>query len=178
MSILASDDEPLMASPGPAHLTSALLAVAAAAFVDQITKWLILEVVMQPPRVIPIVPFFNLTLGYNTGISFGLMKTVFEDYPLALTGVTLLIVGFLLLWARRASSHLEAVAFGLVSGGALGNALDRIRQGAVTDFLDVYVGTWHWPTFNIADVAIVLGAIVLVIGDLFGRKRPAAPVSS
>jgi len=162
----------------PANLTSALAAVAAATALDQGTKWLILEVVMQPPQVIPIVPFFNLTLGYNTGISFGLLKTVFADNPWALTGLTLVIVGFLLVWASRTSSRREAIALGLISGGALGNAVDRIRQGAVTDFLDVYVGSWHWPTFNMADVAIFCGAVVLVAGDLFGRNRPAAPASS
>ncbi|MBJ6126969.1 signal peptidase II [Microvirga splendida] len=160
------------------HLTPALTAVVAATLLDQFTKWLILEVVMQPPQVIPIVPFFNLTLGYNTGISFGLLQSVFEDNPWVLTSLTLTIVGFLLLWARRAGSRREAIALGLISGGALGNAIDRIRQGAVTDFLDVYVGTWHWPTFNMADVAIFLGAATLVVGDLFGRNRPAAPASS
>jgi len=162
----------------PARLAVALTGISAAAFVDQITKWLILEVVMQPPRVIPIVPFFNLTLGYNTGVSFGLLKGMFTESPWALAALNLAIMAGLLFWASRARSGRESLALGLISGGALGNVIDRLRQGAVTDFFDFYIGSWHWPTFNMADVAIVVGAFVLVGGDMFSRRGPVASVTT
>lgn len=109
---------------------------------------------MNPPQVIPVTGFFNLVLGFNTGVSFGL----FGQAPAwLLMAFTLAIVAGLLVWIHRSDSRLTASALGLVVGGALGNLLDRLRQGAVTDFLDFYIGSYHWPAFNLADVAIVCG---------------------
>lgn len=149
----------------PALLRRATLAGGALAFalaVDFTTKWLILNVVMVPPRTIEVTPLFNLVLGFNTGVSFGMFREIFLDRPLALAGIKLVVVAGLLIWAVRTPKPLETISLGLIAGGALGNVLDRMRQGAVTDFLDFHVGRWHWPAFNMADAMIVVGVVLLI----------------
>ncbi|ORE97035.1 MULTISPECIES: signal peptidase II [Aurantimonadaceae] len=138
---------------------------------DQATKWWILNHVMDPPQVIPVTGFFNLVLGFNTGVSFGL----FGEAPAwLLMAFTLAMVAGLLVWMTRTDSRLTAIALGLVVGGALGNLLDRLRHGAVTDFLDFYVGAYHWPAFNFADVAIVSGVGLLLIESVLAREETKA----
>lgn len=87
----------------------------------------------------------------------------FADTPILLAVLSLAIVGLLLFWIARAESRTEAIALGLIVGGALGNVADRVRFGAVVDFLNLYHGNWHWPTFNTADVAITIGAALLIV---------------
>ena len=138
---------------------------------DQATKWWILNHVMDPPRVIPVTGFFNLVLGFNTGVSFGL----FGEAPAWLLMAFILpMVAGLLVWMTRTDSRLTAIALGLVVGGAFGNLLDRLRHGAVTDFLDFYVGAYHWPAFNFADVAIVSGVALLLIESVLAREETKA----
>ena len=155
--------------------TLACGALAAALAVDLVTKWLILNVVMVPPRTIEIAPFFNLTLGFNTGVSFGMFREFFLDRPLMLAGIKMVIVAGLLLWAMRTPKPLEMVGLGLIAGGAMGNIVDRISQGAVTDFLDFRIGGWHWPAFNMADTTITIGVALLIAGS-FWPGRSVAPV--
>lgn len=145
--------------------------MAAALALDQVTKWLIVAVVMQPPRLIPVVPGLNLTLGFNEGSSFGLLSDVMAGRPVvmaALTGALTLVFAVL---AFRARQTLERAGLALVVGGSLGNIVDRLRHGAVTDFLDIYRGGWHWPTFNVADMAIALGAVLILAASLVSRRR-------
>jgi len=149
-------------------LSMAFLAMAA----DQISKWWILERVMQPPRVIPVTDFFNLVLGWNRGVSFGLFNNPGSSAWL-LTGVALALVSFLLVWLWRSGGVWLPVALGLIIGGAIGNVIDRVRFGAVTDFLDFYIGGWHWPAFNMADLAISVGVAILILDSLF--QRPENP---
>ena len=138
---------------------------------DQATKWWILNHVMEPPRVIPVTGFFNLVLGFNTGVSFGL----FGEAPAWLLMAFILpMVAGLLVWMTRTDSRLTAIALGLVVGGAFGNLLDRLRHGAVTDFLDFHVGAYHWPAFNFADVAIVSGVGLLLIESVLAREETKA----
>ena len=138
---------------------------------DQATKWWILNHVMDPPQVIPVTGFFNLVLGFNTGVSFGL----FGEAPAWLLMAFILpMVAGLLVWMTRTDSRLTAIALGLVVGGAFGNLLDRLRHGAVTDFLDFYVGAYHWPAFNFADVAIVSGVGLLLIESVLAREETKA----
>lgn len=155
------------------------VALASGAFVfalaaDFVTKWLILNVVMAPPRVIEITPFFNLTLGFNTGVSFGMFRDLFVERPLLLAGLMMVIVAGLLVWAIRTERRLETVSLGLIAGGAAGNIADRMRQGSVTDFLDFDIRDWHWATFNMADVMITIGALLLIAGSLFSRPTVSA----
>lgn len=151
----------------PLAVAVSLIAVAA----DQISKWLILEWVMSPPRLIEITPFFNLTLGFNRGVSFGLLGNGAVG-PWLLSGLAVAVVIGLLLWARRTTSRAEATALGAIIGGALGNVIDRVRQGAVTDFLDFHALGWHWPTFNVADVAIFCGTALLVVRSMVHGREP------
>lgn len=150
------------------------LAIAAAVVVvDQASKWWIVEVVMRPPRVIEVTPFFNLVMGWNRGVSFGL----FHDAPgwaaWVLPVVALIIVGVLLVWLARADRAPVGAAVGLIIGGAIGNLIDRARFGAVADFLDVHAWGHHWPAFNAADSAITVGAAALILDSLFVRPdRP------
>lgn len=134
---------------------------------DQITKQLILEAFSDPSRIVRILPFFNLRLGFNSGVSFGLFAT---DQPLILSALTLVVVGILLWWLLQAKSLLEIIGIGGVIGGALGNILDRLRIGAVVDFLDLHYGDWHWPTFNVADIFIVSGVALIVVSALAPRQ--------
>lgn len=142
------------------------IAVITAFTADFVTKWLIVNTVMKPPRVIEIAPFLNFRLGYNMGVSFGMFQDVFSAYPLVLAGISMAIVIGILIWAIRTTSQLETFALGLVAGGAIGNVVDRVRHGAVTDFLDVYVGAWRWPTFNMADVMITSGVGLLLLSSI------------
>ena len=152
------------------RLVTVLMVVAAAFALDQATKWLMLNVVLSPPQVIALTTFFNLRLGFNTGVSFGMFKDVLDDLPWVLTTFKVVVAGGLVIWAVRTESAVERVGLSLIAGGALGNALDRWREGAVTDFLDFHYGGWHWPTFNMADVAIVCGAALLMASGLFGGR--------
>jgi signal peptidase II len=146
---------------------------ALALIVDQASKWLILNVVMQPPRVIEVLPVFNLTLGFNTGVSFGLFSDALDDWALAFAGVKLAIVIGLCVWAYLVTSALERVGLALIAGGALGNVVDRALQGAVTDFLDVHWGGAHFPTFNMADVMISLGVMCVLAAALWPTSQPS-----
>lgn len=138
--------------------------------IDFATKWLILNLVMVPPRTIEIAPFFNLTLGFNTGVSFGMFREHFVERPLLLAGISAVMVTGLLVWAIRAEKRLETISAGVIAGGAAGNVVDRLRQGAVTDFLDFHVGDWHWPAFNMADVLIVISVVLLITGSLWRTR--------
>ena len=147
------------------------LSVAFVALVaDQVSKWWILEHVMKPPRVIPVTDFFNLVMVWNRGVSFGLFNTPGSS-AWVLTGLALALTAFLLVWLWRADGHRLALALGLIIGGALGNVVDRVRFGAVADFLDFYVGNWHWPAFNVADSAITVGVVILILDSLFQRPE-------
>lgn len=145
-------------------------AFAAALLFDVATKWLIINAVMVPPHTIEVTRYFNLTLGFNTGVSFGMFQDLFLERPLLLAGIKIVIAVGLVVWAMRTDRMIEAAALGLIAGGAAGNIVDRVHQGAVTDFLDFHVGNWHWPAFNMADVAISIGVALLVAGSLFSSK--------
>lgn len=149
--------------------------MAAALAADFVTKWLILNVVMVPPRTIEIAPFFHLTLGFNTGVSFGMFQEIFLERPLLLAGISMAISAGFLVWAVRTPKPSETIGLSLIAGGAMGNVLDRMRQGAVTDFLDFHVGGWHFPAFNMADTMITIGALLLIVGSLSspGSTAPA-----
>lgn len=137
---------------------------------DQLTKWWILTKVMDPPSLIPLTPFFNLTLGFNRGVSFGLLSADSPATPWLLSGLALAVLMGFSVWLARSPHPRHGVAAGLIAGGALGNVIDRLRQGAVTDFLDFHWAGYHWPAFNIADALIFVGAALLAIGS---RARDA-----
>lgn len=123
-----------------------------------------------------LIPHLRLFLSHNTGAAFSFLgsKPLLAFYFFSSFSV-LVIIG-LLIWLYRApaSSRLFSVALTLIIGGAIGNLIDRIRFGFVVDFIDVYVGNWHWPIFNVADSAICVGAVLLAIDSLessFQREK-------
>lgn len=128
---------------------------------DQFSKWLVLDVARVPEHMIEVTPFFNLVMVWNTGVSFGMFAGMHEHQALALTLLTSLIALGLCIWLWRARELFMAFALGLIIGGAVGNIIDRVRFGAVADFLDFHAFGWHWPAFNVADAAIVVGVALL-----------------
>ena len=144
--------------------------IAAAVVGDQLTKTAALSLLSQGTAV-PVLPGFNLSLGFNTGASFGMMGGFMAGKPLLMAALTGALTFAFAVMAFRAQNALERAGFALVVGGALGNIIDRLRQGAVTDFLDFYWRDWHWPTFNVADIAITLGAVLILAASLPLRRR-------
>jgi signal peptidase II len=142
---------------------------------DQMTKALA-RAFLSSGEVIGILPFMNLRLGFNRGISFGFLPADGATGVLMLIGLTALIAVGLAVWSVRTRNRSESVALALILAGALGNLIDRARDGMVTDFIDLHVAGYHWPTFNVADIAITFGAIWLVADSLgIGtRQREAA----
>ena len=122
--------------------------------VDQLTKWWILEVVRLPERLsIPVLPIFDLTMVWNRGVSFGLLRAEQDFQRWLLVAFSIGVAVALALWVRKADRPWFATAVGLVIGGAVGNVIDRIRFGAVADFLDF--SALYFPyVFNVADAAI------------------------
>ena len=159
----------IMQSYGPLRIGLGIAALVVA--LDQATKWWIIDVLMQPPRIIPVAPFFNIVVAWNRGVSFGMFDSDSPFTAWILSGLALAIVVALTVWLRRADRLPVAAALGLVIGGALGNVADRLQYGAVRDFLDFHVATYHWPAFNVADACITVGAAVLVLDSLFVKDE-------
>jgi signal peptidase II len=155
-------------------LVGLALVIALAIGIDQTSKWMIVNVIMQPPRIIEITPYFNIVLIQNTGVSFGMFGGFMADRQVVLIALNLAIVAGLLAWAWGTEIRSEKIGLGTICGGALGNIADRWREGGVTDFLDFHLADWHWPAFNFADVAIFVGFSMLLIQSL----RPAPQAKS
>jgi signal peptidase II len=158
------------------RFTALGLAVAVAAgALDQATKlWLIFVTDLGARGAVALTPFLDLVLTWNTGISYGLFP---QEGPLgqwALLAIKVFAAVLLWIWLARASSRLTAVALGLIIGGAIGNAIDRLAYGAVADFVLFHVTTgsfnFRWYVFNLADVAIVLGVAGLLYEMLLGGE--------
>ncbi|MES9898185.1 MAG: signal peptidase II [Sedimenticola sp.] len=142
---------------------------------DQVSKQLA-ETMMLAYETVPVMPFFNLTLAYNEGAAFSFLSDQGGWqrwlFVVLATVVTLVLVGWL---ARLRDERILAISLALVIGGAVGNLIDRLLFGHVIDFLDVYYGTWHWPAFNIADSAITIGVVLLLLDSFFeGSKRESS----
>jgi signal peptidase II len=134
---------------------------------DQITKGAVLAFFAGMPRAVEVTPFFNLVLVWNRGVSFGMFGGGSVP-PWALSTLALAVAAALVLWLWRADNRPMAFGLGLVIGGAVGNAIDRLRFGAVVDFLDFHLGRYHWPAFNVADAAITIGVGLLLLDALLG----------
>ncbi len=155
------------------HFRGGLIVSAAVLALDQLTKWWIVFTVMRPPRIIEVTPFFNLVMGWNYGISFGFLNSVPALAQWLLPMVAVVITAALGVWLYRTDRLRPALSLGLIIGGAIGNLVDRLRFGAVADFLDFHAWGYHWPAFNAADSAITVGAVVLILDSLFvGDEKP------
>jgi len=138
---------------------------------DQASK-LLVDSTMQLYQSIPLLPFFKLTYVHNTGAAFSFLSEAGGWQRWFFAGLALVISVVIAVWLSRLEKHetLLAAALSLILGGAVGNLIDRLAYGYVIDFLDVYYGTWHWPAFNIADSAITLG-VVLMLLESFGLGK-------
>ena len=146
------------------------LALAALVFgLDQTHKWWMLNVYGITAEPVAVLPFLDLVLTWNRGISYGLFRTPMQGALIALSlGISVL----LWLWLCRSQRQLTVAALALVVGGALSNALDRAVHGAVADFFHFHVGSFSWYVFNLADVAIVAGVALLLYESFVERRVP------
>ncbi len=170
-----------MTEPGPkghGKLQRLALVLAAAVLVaDQLSKWLILDLVLADRRFVEVTSFFNIVLVYNRGVSFGMFADGASTWqPWLLSALAVGISLGLLYWLWQVRHWLPATAIGLIIGGAIGNTIDRLfrAERAVVDFLDFHGFLFsfpplngHWPAFNVADSAIVIGVLALVYDGLF-----------
>ena len=148
------------------------LAVALGVLVlDQALKAVMLGLLPEPGSVRTVTGFFNLVHVRNTGVSFGMLQSDSRLGPWLLAGFAIVVSAALGVWLARAPSRLLAVALGLTIGGALGNVIDRVRFGAVFDFLDLHAFGWHWPAFNLADSAVTVGVAGLLLSSLLAPAR-------
>jgi signal peptidase II len=151
-------------------LLAALVTLAA----DQASKLGLLfgyDLPMREPVVLG--PFVNLVVVWNHGISYGLLQQRGDLGRWLLTGLSIVAAIALFVWMARTGNRLLAASLGLIAGGAIGNAIDRVAYGAVFDFVHVHAGSFSWYVFNIADAAIVAGVVGLIYDSLFtGRAQP------
>lgn len=140
---------------------------------DQISKVWVLGALSAARPAIEVASFLNIVLVWNRGISFGLFNRESDWQPWFLVGLSLVIVAGLLVWLRTARGRWMTLAIALVAGGAIGNAVDRARLGAVVDFVDFHIGGWHFAAFNVADAAITCGVAVILAVSLFGSRKNA-----
>jgi signal peptidase II len=137
---------------------------------DQLTKWLIRNDVLNTTRYIEVTDFFNIVEVWNRGVSFGLFASDSPWTPYLLSVLAIAISIVLIIWLRKAETAFLALALGIVIGGAVGNVIDRLIWGQVYDFLDFHAAEFHWPAFNLADAAISVG-VGLILLDGFIAKR-------
>lgn len=150
---------------------------------DQVSKYIMVEQVMRPAgvtetpyftdRVIDVLPFFTLRMSWNAGISFSLFNSGTAANVALLLAVQIGVTILLLWWLRTLDKPLPQFATGLIIGGALGNIVDRIQFQAVADFLDFYWQSWHFPTFNVADICISVGAGLWLLDAILARPHDA-----
>lgn len=152
-----------------------LIAAVLAAAVDQASKLGLLASDLMVRKVIALTPFMDLVVAWNTGISYGLFSQETELGRWLLVAVKVVASVVLWLWLARAQNRVEAVALGLIIGGAVGNAFDRVMHGAVFDFVSLHAFGYRWYIFNLADVAIVAGVAALMYDSLFNKRATGSP---
>lgn len=168
----------------PAWRWIGLLIAAIILLKDQLVKWLIITQVFQEhnPNFLqwltqtapqfeenarPVTGFFNLVMVWNRGVSFGMLQNNEAQMVYILSAVALLIVVGFFIWLWNDPTPMNALCVGLIIGGALANVLDRIRFGAVADFFDFHINGYHWPAFNVADAAISVGVVLMIVHTVF-----------
>jgi signal peptidase II len=157
------------------HIMIAVLVVG----LDRFTKWLVSQRISLHDSVDVIPGLFRLTHVQNQGAAFGLFAESPSEWKVAmliLFSVAALAVVSALLWKNGNAMNATAIALSLVFGGALGNLWDRVASGRVIDFLDFYIGSHHWPAFNVADSAIVVGALLL-LSEIFLAPQEEKAIS-
>ncbi len=138
---------------------------------DQVTKYMVTDS-LHLYQSIPVLPSLNLVLAHNSGAAFSFLSDAGGWQRWFFTVIAIVVSIVIVVWITRLKQNelRLAVALSLVLGGAIGNVWDRIALGYVVDFIDVYYGEWHWPAFNVADSAICIGAVLLIIDALFHKE--------
>lgn len=142
---------------------------------DQLSKYFIQKIIHLHESITVIDDFFSLTYIRNKGAAFGLLSDKGDGFRFIfffITSVIALVILWYLFIKPYKSDRATQISISLVSGGAIGNLIDRIRLGEVVDFLDFYIGNYHWPAFNLADSAITIGIVIFFLFNLI-RKREA-----
>lgn len=162
-----------MAARGPSNRLGRHLGLAAVLIaLDQLTKWIAVRALDFGERV-PVIPgFFDFTLVYNRGAAFSFLAGAGGWQRWFFTGIGIAAAVFIVwMLARHGSQRLFAFALSLILAGAIGNVIDRVWQGKVTDFVLLYWRGWHWPAFNVADMAITFGAALLIVDEIRRVRR-------
>ncbi|MBL8639270.1 MAG: signal peptidase II [Alphaproteobacteria bacterium] len=174
-----------------------LVLIGLLALVDQISKWWVIEMFFRPrvfevdgasasfpdwltqlhqsqfpPALFEWFSVLNIVMVWNKGISFGVFAGDHDFIPILLSSVALIMVAGLLIWLWRTPHWLTSLPLSMICAGALANIWDRVRFGAVADFIDFHIGDWHYPAFNLADSLIVIGVLWLAFdGVILEAKR-------
>lgn len=162
-----------------------LAAILGIVLIDQIAKGILLflitgsafvwgpawSVIPVPYLMAHVTNFFNIVFTWNPGTAFSLFRSLGDNAPLIMVVATGVIIGFLLYYMVARAKHYERTPLILIIGGALGNLVDRVRFGAVIDFLDFHIGGAHWPSFNIADSFITIGVLLYILNWWMERRR-------
>ena len=136
---------------------------------DQLSKYYVLHHFLGLNLYIQFGDYFNIVRAWNTGVSFSMFNNYGNVGVYVLSAVAIGVVATLVNWLRYEKSTIMQVAIGMIIGGALGNVIDRLRLGAVFDFLDFHIGDSHWPAFNVADSFICIGAGLIILSSVFGK---------
>ncbi len=153
---------------GHARLWLGLIVAATLLLLDQASKlWLIHGTDLRLTYPWPVLAWLDLTVVWNRGISYGLFQQHSELGRWLLTAFKLGAAVFLVFWLKKSANRIEAAGIGMIIGGAIGNAVDRIVHGAVFDFVHFHIGDFSWYVFNIADAGIVVGVGLMLLGQLF-----------
>ncbi len=137
---------------------------------DQLSKILIFGYLSETAPVIEVTSFFNIVTAWNTGVSFSMFNDLGVNGVYILSSFALLVAGALIYWLKNEDKRYMQIALGMVIGGAIGNVIDRIRLGAVFDFLDIHAFGYHWPAFNVADSFICIGAFLIILDGLCNKN--------
>ena len=162
------------------HVRPGVIAAVAVLALDQASKlWLLFVFDIAHRGVVKVTPFFDLVLAWNVGISFGWFQNDSFLAQAVLTAIKAVAVIVLAIWMARSRNLLATLALGLIIGGAIGNAIDRVAYGAVVDFalfhIEIGGNTYNWYVFNLADVAIVAGVAALLYDSFLGVPAAKAP---
>ena len=166
--------------------TGLILSIVFGAFVlDQLSKGVLLylitggvplfggawEIVPVPYLMAHVCDIFNIVFTWNPGASFSMFRGLGESVPFIMIIATAVIIGFILHYLFARAKDYERIPLALIAGGAIGNLVDRIRFGAVVDFLDFHIGGMHWPAFNVADICIVVGVGLYLLNWYIARRK-------
>jgi len=160
----------------PDFRLKAFAAAAAVFALDRLTKWMVERLVSFSDTHTVIPGFFDIVHSQNRGVAFGMLNDSTSEWRtvglIALSAIAVIVVSFVL-WRARRLDPLPLWGLALILGGAAGNVYDRIVWGQVTDFLEFYIGQYHWPTFNVADSAIVIGSGLFLLDSLRTKRQTA-----